>query len=93
MVRPHRAGVSSFGMPQPAPELPEPIVLIPPIQLDSVQLPVVLVIDPESVDRLSETIRDAVHAAVLAGVGTAMDSLDTDDGQAGDPPGDQPESG
>ncbi len=87
MSRPH--GVTSFGMGmvQP-PEPPEPIVLIPPIQLDSVRLPVVLVIDPASVDRLAETIRAAVTAAVLAGVESAMDALDqqpddADDGQTG----------
>lgn len=84
MSRPH--GVTSFGMGAvQAPEPPEPIVLIPPIQLDSVQLPVVLVIDPDSVARLSDTIRDAVTAAVLSGVETAMDALDHDDDQAGEP--------
>ena len=85
MSRPHRLGVSSFGMGAAAPEPPEPVVLIPPIQLDSVQLPVVLVVDPESLARMAETIRDAVTAAVIAGVGTAMDSLDEDDDQAGQP--------
>lgn len=86
MSRPHRNGVSSFGMRVPeAPEPPEPVVLIPPIQLDSVHLPVVLVVDPDSVVRLADAIRAAVTAAVLAGVETAMDALDRDDDE--DPAG------
>ncbi len=86
MSRPHRAGVSSFGMHvPPAPDPADPVVLIPPILLDSVHLPVVLVVDPDSVARLADTIRDAVTAAVLAGVETAMDALDRSDDE--DPAG------
>lgn len=44
-----------------------PIVVFPPIRLESVRLPVELVIDEESLVALAAQIRGAVAAAVLDG--------------------------
>lgn len=65
-------GFGSFGAPAPDPEpeppdLGGPVVMLPPLVLDSIQVPIAFVIDEESLAVLSARVRDAIVSAVLGG--------------------------
>jgi hypothetical protein len=49
-----------------------PLVVVPPLQLTSVQVPLVLVVDQEALQVVAAQIQQMVCSAVLAGFGEAM---------------------
>ncbi len=70
MSSPIARGVTSFGS-RPEPEEPTPPSM-PTFGTVNVQV----VADPESIEQLTEVVRAAVHAGVVAGFQGAMTELD-----------------
>lgn len=77
----------SFG--RAADRSDDPVLVFPPVQLTSVQLPLELVADPDSLMRLGAQIQEMVRSSVLAGLDEAMEQAE----QAGESvlAGDRPE--
>ncbi len=80
--------------PDPAGDADPGLIMVPPIVLESVKVPVVLQVDPSSVQELAATIagliRTAVTAAVVEGLADASGiELVADDTDDGDPSSDR----
>lgn len=64
----------SFGRPVDTSE--DPVVVFPPIRLSPVQVPLELVVDPQSLAQLGAQIQEMVRTAVTAGLEEAMEEAE-----------------
>lgn len=76
------APARSFGRPREEQADNVPLVVIPPLQLPAVQVPLVLVVDQESLRAASAQIQQMVREAMLAGFGEAMGQVEVAAGEA-----------
>ncbi len=66
----------SFGRPREEKDDGAPLVVIPPLQLPAVQVPLVLVVDHQSLEAAAGKIQELVRDAVLAGFAEAMGQME-----------------
>lgn len=78
---PGRGGFGSFGRREEQPEQ-SPVLVIPPLQLTSVQVPLVLVVDPSALAEAAKEIQAMVRTAVTAGFDEAMNQIGHDSAEA-----------
>lgn len=77
----------SFGRSEPEPEQDlVPVIGLPPIAIPAVHVPVVLMVNSESLVDLAEQIKQAVKAAVVAGFHEALAEAEAEISAADIPP-------
>lgn len=71
----------SFGR-RDEPKEQFPVVMIPPLRMSEIQLPLVLVVDSQSLETAAKQIEAMVKNAVLSGFNLAMDEVAAQDPDA-----------